>query len=66
MIDSEDEHSNLLLGSWRELTNTQEIFNLRGGASNHPSPLYAREIRDNLKKYFYDEGAVEFQWKMVE
>jgi hypothetical protein len=66
MIDSEDEHGNLVFGSWRALTNTQDIFDLRGGASRHPSTLYAREIRDNLKEYFYDEGAVEFQWKMVD
>lgn len=66
MMDSEDEQAHLVPGFWRGLTDTQDLCNLRGDAGSRASTLYAREIRDNLKEYFYDEGAVDFQWKMVE
>ena len=66
MMDSEDEHAHLLPGFWRGFTGTQDLCDLRGDADIRASTLYAREFRDNLKKYFYDERAVEFQWQMVE
>ena len=66
MMDSEDEHVHLLPGFWRGFTGTQDLCDLKGDADIRASTLYAREIRANLKKYFYDEGAVEFQWQMVE
>ena len=66
MMDSEDEHAHLLPGFWRGFTGTQDLCDLREDADIRTSTLYAREIRDNLKKYFYDERAVEFQWQMVE
>ena len=66
MMDSEDEQAHLVPGFWRRLTDTQDLCHFRGDAGSRASTLYAREIRDNLKEYFYDEGAVDFQWQMVE
>lgn len=66
-IDSEDVHGNVTPGSWRCLVdNATEICDLRGDQTMRPSSTQAREVRDNLKEFFYDEGAVDFQWNMTE
>ena len=65
-MDTEDSNANVVQGSWRNSIDNQQICTLRADPSLRPSTSNAREIRDNLKEYFYDEGAVEFQWKMIE
>ena len=65
-MDSEDEQTHLVPGVCRGWTDTQDLCNLRGDVGSRASTFYAREIRDNLKEYFYDEGAVYFQWQMAE
>lgn len=40
------------------------FWNLRGDTGSRASTVYASEIRDNLKEYFYDERAVDFLWQM--
>ena len=65
-IDAEDEEGNLIPGTWRNVTNNQDMCDLVGDRSERPSTRDARSIRDTLKDYFFHEGAVEFQWKMTE
>ena len=66
-IDSEDCDGNVTPGSWRNLSNNStEICDLRGDQSGRPSSTEARELRDTLKEFFYDEGAVSFQWDMTD
>ena len=63
-LDSEDEHGQLLLGAWRRIESATN--NLAGHPSDRPSTLKARDVRDDMKDYFFEEGAVNFQWKMTE
>ena len=64
-LDAEDENGNLLLGAWR-----MEVDSATNDLGNHPSSrpstVQARDVRDDMKDYFFDEGAVKFQWKMTE
>ena len=61
-MDSEDVNGNVTPGSWRNLVeNTIVICDARGDHSDRPSSIQAREVRDTMKEYFYDEGAVSFQ-----
>ena len=63
--DSDDGLGNITLGSWRNLNNSP-LNDLERNHCHRPSTLQARQVRDILKEYFFDEGAVKFQWKMTE
>ena len=63
-LDTEDGHGNLVLGAWRREVESS-TNNLSGHSSDRPSTLKARDIRDDMKDYFFEEGAVNFQWKMT-
>jgi hypothetical protein len=39
---------------------------VKNNPSIRPSKVRAREVRDDLKDYFFEEGAIDFQWKMTE
>ena len=43
-----------------------DVCDIAADASVRPSGAGAREVRDSLKNYFYEEDAVDFQWKMTE
>ena len=64
-MDSENSNGNVVPGLWRNLIDNQEICTLTSNQSERPSSLNARDIRNTLKEYFYDEGAVDFQWQMT-
>ncbi|XP_028408828.1 protein ANTAGONIST OF LIKE HETEROCHROMATIN PROTEIN 1-like [Dendronephthya gigantea] len=63
-MDREDENGQVLLGAWRDEVNATNDGN--GHPSDRPSTSQARQIRDDLKDYFFEEGEVPFQWKMTE
>lgn len=66
-IDSEDGDENVMPGCWRNLLdNSLEIFDTTGDRSGRPSTIEAREVRDTLKQYFHNEGALSFQWNMTD
>jgi hypothetical protein len=64
-MDSEDEVGNMKPGNWRDEVDGN-VCNMRNNPSVRPSTVQAREIRDDLKDYFFEEGAIEFQWTMTE
>jgi hypothetical protein len=64
-LDSEDEHGHLVLGAWRTEIDSA-AHNLSCHPSNRSSTVQARDIRDDVKENFFEEGAVTFQWKMTE
>jgi len=35
------------------------------GASSRPNSLVASKMRQNLKYYFFNEGAIDFQWTQI-
>ena len=41
------------------------ICDLRSDPSAHSSTVQAREVRDDLKNYFFEEGAISFQWAIT-
>ena len=66
-IDSEDCDGNVTPGSWRNLShNSTGIHDLRDDQSGRPSPTETREVQKNLKRVFYNEGAIIFQWDMTD
>ena len=64
-MDSENSNGNVVPGLWWAIINDQEICTLRSNHRERPSSLNAREIRDTIMEYFYDEGAIAFQWQMT-
>ncbi|XP_046863169.1 putative nuclease HARBI1 [Xenia sp. Carnegie-2017] len=63
----EDENCIVMHGAWRkEVDNTCTITDLCSHPSERSSTLQARAVRDDMKDYFFEEGAVPFQWKMTE
>ncbi|XP_068687857.1 putative nuclease HARBI1 [Montipora foliosa] len=64
-IDNEDEFGNVVPGSWRNQIDSDDICDLRSDPSARSSTLQAREVRDDLKDYFFEEGAISFQWAMT-
>ena len=63
-VDKEDELGNVTPESWRNAT--EVVCNIRNDPGARPSTTQAREIRDDIKDYFLEEGSVDFQWKMTE
>ena len=64
-MDKEDELGNVTPGSWRNAIE-EVVCNIRNDPGARPSTTQAREIRDDIKDYFFEEGSVDFQWKMTE
>ena len=63
-MDQEDELGNVTPGRWRNAI--EEVCNIRNDPGMRPSTTNAREIRDDIKDHFFEEGSVDFQWKMTE
>ena len=63
-MDQEDELGNVTPGRWRNAI--EDVCNIRNDPGMRPSTAHAREIRDDIKDYFFEEGSVDFQWKMTE
>ena len=61
-IDREDQHGNLLPGSWREEITTLESISNQG---NNHSANNAREKRDTYKNFFMDVGSVPWQLNSI-
>lgn len=66
-MDTQDSDGNVTTGSWINLVNDPgNVCDLRGYRGGRPSSILAREVRDTLKEYLYDEGAKRFQWSMTD
>ncbi|XP_028394515.1 protein ANTAGONIST OF LIKE HETEROCHROMATIN PROTEIN 1-like [Dendronephthya gigantea] len=65
-MDIDDGSGNTTPGSWRSLINDSPLSNLARTPRERSSTLQARQVRDTLKEYFFNEGAIDFQWKMTE
>lgn len=66
-MDSEDGLGGFRPGGWRNLIdNPCGVCDMRPAPSGRPSTLKAREVRENLKEYFFVEKAIDFQWNMTE
>ena len=63
-MDQEDELGNVTPGRWRNAV--EDVCNIRNDPGMRSSTAHAREIRDDIKDYFFEEGSVDFQWKMTE
>ena len=62
----EDGAGNTTPGSWRSHINDSFPNTLAKAQRERLSALQARLVRDTLKEYFFNEGAVDFQWNMTE
>ena len=63
-IDQEDEFGNLMPGRWQNTV--EDVCSMRNDPGVKPLTTQDREICDDVKDYFFEEGSVEFQWKMTE
>jgi len=63
--DTEDDFGNVTPGNWRHEIDV-DVCDLRSDSTTRPSTAQAREVKDDLKDYFFEEGALDFQWKMIE
>ena len=66
LLDTEDSIGSEVPGTWRNLVENQDVCTLTTNQSDPSSSLSAHDVRDSLKEYFYDKGAIEFQWQMIE
>ncbi len=66
LLDTEGSNGSVVPGAWRNLIENQDVCILTSNSSDRSSSLSARDVRDSLKEYFYDEGAIDFQWQMIE
>lgn len=64
-LDTEDDPGNVIPGKWRDNI-YGDVCTLRPDPSTRPSTARARDVHDNLKEYFFGEGAVHFQWAMTD
>ena len=62
-LDTEYNACNVIPGKWRDNIDG-DVCTLRSDPSTRRST--AREVRDNLKEYFFGEGAAGFQWVMTD
>ncbi len=46
-------------GNWRDEVDGN-VCNVKNNPSIRPSKVRAREVRDDLKDYFFEEGAIDF------
>eukprot|EP00794_Sanderia_malayensis_P009980 gene9980-11003_t len=52
----------IIPGQWRKTTSTESLFNLQVASTGHNPSKSAKEIRELLKDYFCNDGAVTWQW----
>ena len=64
LTDSEDENYNVIPGTWRQITSSG-LTNVAVTHDRHPS-RFALAKRDEYRNYFNNEGAVPWQWQIVE
>lgn len=41
------------------------VHDMQAGNMTHPSTIQTREIWNDRKNYFFEEGAIPFQWAMT-
>ncbi|MAG86147.1 MAG: hypothetical protein CMB97_01895, partial [Flavobacteriaceae bacterium] len=66
LLDTEDSNGSVVPGAWRNLIENQDVCTLTSNPSDRSSSLSARDVSNSLKEFFYDEGAIDFQWQMIE
>ena len=49
-------------GDWRKNQPTDSLHALQVPATGHNATIDAKRVRETLKDYFFNEGAVEWQW----
>ena len=64
-IDTENEDGNVVPGLWRTFMDNDVVCDMQADHTTRPSTIQAREIRNDLKDYFFEEGAIPFQWSMT-
>ena len=62
LVDSYDDHGNLVEGDWRSEKNSDFFYPLKVPNTGHNPSLSAKLTRDTFKDYFMNEGADYWQW----
>ena len=62
LVDSYDDHGNLVEGDWRSEENSDFFYPLKVLNTGHNPSLSAKLTRETFKDYFMNEGAVYWQW----
>ena len=58
------EDGSIINGTWRDENPTLPLRGLRRTKSGHRASNSAKDVRDILTDYFFNEGAVPWQWNM--
>ena len=65
LIDSEDPRSHTVnTGNWHGDIAHNSMHALQTSRSGHNASTEAKDIRDTFKEYFFNEGAVSWQWNI--
>lgn len=63
LVDS-DNHGIITPGSWRQEAPGSSLQPLQVPPNGHKASTKAKEVRDTFKEYFFNEGAVDWQWDL--
>ena len=65
LIDSESDSGEVTNGLWRQDSPLDSFLPLSVPVNGHNASNYAKQVRDSFKDFFVNEGAVEWQWRMI-
>ena len=63
LTDTEYTHKDIIPGLWRRNPPSESLLPLQIQATGHNACTNAKDIRETFKNYFYNKGAVEWQWE---
>ena len=64
LLDSEDGNGNVIHGRWRQDSTTESFLPLVVPSTGHNASNEAKLVREIFKEYFFNEGAVDWQWNL--
>ena len=64
LADRTTSNGDVVPGDWRKNQPTDSLYSLQVPLTGHNATSDAKQVRETLKDYFFNEGAVEWQWGM--
>ena len=65
LIDSESDSGEVTNGLWKQDSPLDSFLPVSVPVNGHNASNYAKQVRDSFKDFFVNEGAVEWQWRMI-
>ena len=64
LVDSEDRNGDVIHGTWRQDSTAESFLPLAVPPTGHNASNDAKLVREIFKEYFFNEGAVDWQWNL--